>query len=125
MTERYKNPRVLVADDDRTIADTLALILNQSGFDTRAVYSGEKALQLAPAFRPDLLISDVLLDDLNGVDLAITVRELLPAIKVFLLSGRAPATDLLEKAHAQGHEFEVLVKPIHPQDLLKRLRATA
>jgi CheY-like chemotaxis protein len=115
--------KVLVADDERVIADTLATILNQSGFDARAVYSGEKALELASTFRPDMLISDVIMADLNGIDAAIRVRVLLPGIKILLFSGQAATADLLEKARADGYEFEILAKPVHPQDLLSRLRA--
>jgi CheY-like chemotaxis protein len=116
-------PKVLVADDERVIADTLAMILTQSGFDARAVYSGEKALELATTFRPDMLISDVIMADLNGIDAAIRIRALLPSIKILLFSGQAATADLLEKARKDGHEFDILAKPVHPQDLLARLRA--
>jgi CheY-like chemotaxis protein len=114
---------VLVADYERVIADTLAMILNQSGFEARAVYSGEKALELAASFVPDMLISDVIMADLNGIDAAIQVRALLPKIKILLFSGQAATADLLEKARTQGYEFEILAKPVHPQDLLTKLRA--
>ncbi len=116
-------PKVLVADDERVIADTLAMILDQSGFETRAVYSGEKALELAETFRPDMLISDVIMADVNGIEAAIRMRALLPEIKVLLFSGQAATADLLEKARADGYEFEILAKPVHPQDLLSRLRS--
>jgi DNA-binding response OmpR family regulator len=122
MTETKTKPRVLVADDERVIADTLAMILNQSGFNARAVYSGEKALELASTFEPDMLISDVIMADLNGIDAAIRMRELRPGIKILLFSGQAATADLLEKARARGYEFEILAKPVHPQDLLSRLR---
>jgi len=122
MPENAAKPKVLVADDERVIADSLAMILNQSGFEARAVYSGEAALELAPAFRPDMLISDVIMAGLNGIDAAIRVRELLPKIKILLFSGQAATADLLEKARHNGHEFEILAKPVHPQDLLTRLR---
>jgi len=116
-------PKVLVADDERVIADTLAMILNQSGFEARAVYSGEKALEMAPDFQPQMLISDVIMADLNGIDAAIRIREILPTIKILLFSGQAATADLLEKARTNGYEFEILAKPVHPQDLLSRLRA--
>jgi CheY-like chemotaxis protein len=122
MPEKTAKPKVLVANDERVIADTLAMILNQSGFDARAVYSGEKALELVPTFEPDMLISDVIMADLNGIDAAIRIRELLPGIKILLFSGQAATADLLEKARADGHEFEILAKPVHPQDLLNKLR---
>ena len=123
MPETKSKPKVLVADDERVIADTLVMILNQSGFDAHAAYSGEGALELAQAIGPDMLISDVIMADLNGIEAAIRIRELLPGIKVLLFSGQAATADLLEKARAQGYEFEILAKPVHPQDLLSRLRA--
>jgi CheY-like chemotaxis protein len=123
MTDKMAKPKVLVVDDERVIADTLAMILNQSGFEARAVYSGEGALELVPAFSPDMLISDVIMADLNGIDAAIRIRALLPKIKILLFSGQAATADLLEKARAQGYEFDILAKPVHPQDLLNRLRA--
>ena len=98
------------------------MILNRSGFEARAVYSGERALELVPAFEPDMLISDVIMDGVNGIDAAIRIRALRPRIKVLLFSGQAATADLLEKARAQGYEFEILTKPVHPQDLLNKLR---
>jgi CheY-like chemotaxis protein len=123
MQENSAKPKVLVADDERVIADTLAMILNQSGFEARAVYSGEKALEVAALFVPDMLISDVIMADLNGIDAAIQMRALLPKIKILLFSGQAATADLLEKARTQGYEFEILAKPVHPQDLLTKLRS--
>jgi CheY-like chemotaxis protein len=122
MPETIAKPKVLVADDERVIADTLAMILNQSGFEARAVYSSEKALEAVPIFKPDMLISDVIMGELNGIDAAIQIRELLPNIKILLFSGQAATADLLEKARAQGYAFEILAKPVHPQDLLNKLR---
>ena len=123
MAETVQKPKVLVADDERVIADTLAMILNQSGFTVRVAYTGEKALELAAEFEPDMLISDVIMAGLNGIDAAIKIREILPNIKILLFSGQAATADLLEKARAQGYEFEILAKPVHPQDLLARLRS--
>jgi CheY-like chemotaxis protein len=70
-----------------------------------------------------MLISDVIMADLNGIDAAIRIRGMLPNIKILLFSGQAATADLLEKARAQGYEFEILAKPVHPQDLLTRLRS--
>jgi CheY-like chemotaxis protein len=116
-------PRVLVADDERVIADTLAIILNQSGFDATAVYSGERAVEMAEILKPDMLISDVIMTDLNGIDAAIKIRAMLPGCKILLFSGQAATADLLDRVRAQGHEFEILAKPVLPQDLLARLRS--
>ena len=115
--------KVLVADDERMIANTLAIILNGEGFEARAVYSGDEVLEETESFEPDLLISDVMMPGLNGIEAAIIVRAKLPFCKVLLFSGQATTVDLLEKAHAQNHEFETLVKPIHPDELLAKIRS--
>ena len=107
MTNSQAKPKVLVADDEQVIADTLAIILNQSGFEATAVYNGEKAVEAARTIRPDMLISDVIMTDMNGIDAAIRIRALLPKIKILLFSGQAATADLLEKARTQGYEFEI------------------
>lgn len=116
-------PRVLVADDEQVIANTLVIILNQAGFQARAVYSGEKAIEALEEFHPDMLISDVIMTGMTGIEAAIEVRTRLPKCKILLFSGQAATADLLERARAQGHEFEILAKPVHPTDLLAKLRA--
>jgi len=122
MPNSANKPKVLIADDERVIADTLAMILNKNGFDARVAYTGEQAVEVAGEFVPEMLISDVIMGGLNGIDAAIRIRALLPGIKILLFSGQAATADLLEKARAQGYEFEILAKPVHPQDLLARLR---
>jgi CheY-like chemotaxis protein len=114
--------KVLVADDEQVIANTLAIILNQAGFEARAVYSGEAAIEALGSFQPDMLITDVIMTGMNGIEVAITVRASRPQCKVLLFSGQAATADLLEKARHEGHEFEVLAKPVHPADLLAKLR---
>jgi DNA-binding response OmpR family regulator len=123
MTEVSTKPRIMIADDEHVIADTLAMILNQSGFDARAVYSGEKAIELAVVFKPEMIVCDVIMAELNGIDTVIELRKLFPRIKILLFSGQAATANLLEKARAQGLKFEILAKPVHPQDLLAKLRS--
>jgi CheY-like chemotaxis protein len=127
MAEQINSPstpklRVLVADDEQVIANTLAIILNQAGFEARAVFSGEKALEELDSFQPDMLISDVIMTGMTGIEVAIETRKKLPNCKVLLFSGQAATADLLERARAQGHEFDILAKPVHPTDLLAKLR---
>lgn len=122
MNGRPAKPRVLVVDDERVIADTLSIILNKNGFDASAVYSGTAAVNRAQEIQPELVISDVIMDDMNGIEAAIRIRKLLPRCKILLFSGQAATADLLEKARKEGHEFEILAKPVHPQDLLAKLK---
>jgi len=122
MDTKKSKPKVLVVDDEPRIADTLAIILNKAGFDASAVYTGSGAVARARVERPDLIISDVIMPDMNGIDAAISIRSFLPGCKILLFSGQSATANLLEKARAQGHDFEILAKPVHPQDLLAKLR---
>ena len=117
-----RKPKVLVVDDEQVIADTLAKILDLNGYDASAVYSGTAAVESARALQPDLVISDVIMQDMNGIEAAINIRGFLPGCKILLFSGQAATADLLDNARAQGHEFEILAKPVHPADLLAKLK---
>ena len=118
-----RKPRVLVVDDEQVIADTLAKILDLNGYDASAVYTGTAAVESARTLQPDLIISDVIMPDMNGIEAAINIRGFLPSCKILLFSGQAATADLLENARAQGHEFEILAKPVHPSDLLAKLKS--
>jgi len=114
-------PRILVVASERVISDILALVLNQSGFYARALYSGEEAVEVAPEFKPDVLLSDVMMFGLNGIETAIHFRDILPSTRILLFSGSRNTADLMERAHVQGHDFEIMGCPVHPQELLNRL----
>jgi len=114
-------PVVLIVDDEKVIADTLSIILSRAGFTTRTAYNGEAALKIATAIRPALLISDVVMPGISGVELAITITQTLPDCKVLLFSGQAATVDLLEEARRDGYYFTTLSKPVHPTDMLKRI----
>jgi CheY-like chemotaxis protein len=114
--------RVFVVDDEDIIATTLASILQmQGGFVATPFHGAAEALEAALAEKPDLLISDVAMPVLTGIELAIRVRERHPRCKVLLVSGHPDTVDWLAAARAKGHDFEVLAKPVHPSALLKRV----
>lgn len=117
-----KKRKVLVVDDEQVIADTLAKILDLNGYDASAVYTGTAAVESARSLQPDLIISDVIMPDMDGIEAAIQIRAFLPNCKILLFSGQAATADLLEKARSRGHEFEILGKPVHPSDLLAKLK---
>lgn len=114
--------RVLIVDDERLIADTLTAILNEHDFDAMGVYSGEAAMEAVRTMQPDVVLSDVLMPKMSGIDLGIRIRGEFPEISIFLFSGQAVTTELLHKAQTDGHRFELLPKPIHPEHLMARLR---
>jgi len=102
---RDSKMRVLIADDEPVIANTLMAILNQAGFEARAVYSGEKAVVEAAIFQPNLVISDVGMPGINGIQVAIEVQAILPSCRILLFSGQAATADLLERARARNYDF--------------------
>ncbi|HVR09757.1 MAG TPA: response regulator [Thermoanaerobaculia bacterium] len=110
--------RILIVDDEAVIADSLALIFRASGFEARSVYSGERAMELASSFEPDVLISDVVMRGVTGIEVGIYVREHLPACRVLLFSGQAATSDLIQAADTKGYHFDILTKPVHPNVLL-------
>lgn len=114
-------PFIFVADDEPVIADALASMLNNSGYEAVAFYSGEQLVEAATLIKPDLLISDVVMPGVNGIEAALRIRESLPETRVLLLSGREIASHSLGD-RAEEHQFTVLDKPIQPQILLDRLR---
>jgi CheY-like chemotaxis protein len=116
--------KVLVVDDERVLADLLVTILNGSGFNASAAYSGAEAVKAAGSLKPDLIISDVFMPDMNGVEAMILIRGILPGCKIILYSGNANSAvvvDRLESARAQGHNFKILSKPFSPKELLATL----
>src|SRR5215475_15497155 len=70
---------VLVVDDEEVIADTTMEILKRSGFEAVCAYDGQSALELALRTTPDFVLTDVVMPNMNGVQLAIAVRKALPA----------------------------------------------
>ena len=113
--------RIFVVDDEQCIADTLATILRQSGYEASAFYNAQSALAQLELCSPDLVISDVMMPGMNGVEMAVLIRERQPSCKVLLFSGNATTVDMLEGVRRRGHDFELLVKPIHPTDLLAKV----
>jgi len=114
-------PVILVVDDERVIADTLSIILRKNGFEVMTAYDAPTALQHAAKLTPDLLISDVVMPKMSGIDLAITMKHTIPTCKVLLFSGQASTIDLLEEARSKGYDFTTLTKPVHPTDMLRRI----
>jgi CheY-like chemotaxis protein len=119
MTE--PNTKILVVEDEAVVLFTLELILRQHGYDVKGARDANQALLTAQTFHPEILLCDINLPDLDGIQVAIRVKETLPQCRVVLLSGEISSNDLLEEAKDQGYFFEVLAKPTDPQQLLKIL----
>jgi CheY-like chemotaxis protein len=114
---------VLIVDDERLVADSLAEILNDSGnFVAVAVYDGASALEWARRSSIDVLITDVVMPEMNGIELAKAIKSLCPKTRIVLLSGQAQTRDLTQQARHEGYLFELWAKPMHPDEVLERLK---
>lgn len=110
--------RVLVVDDEHVIADTLTLIFRKAGYEAEAVYNGRDAVRRAREFEPDVVVSDVVMPEMDGIEAVSLMANECRALAVLLISGQA------EGEHVSGglqHRFEIVAKPIHPDVLLERV----
>jgi CheY-like chemotaxis protein len=118
-----RKPTIFVVDDEPHIAQTTAAVFHRFGFFSRAFTNPLDALQSADSECPDLLLSDVVMPEMSGIELAIKVSERLPRRQILLFPGQTETSDLLESAREAGRDFAVLAKPIHPTDLLAAIDA--
>jgi DNA-binding NtrC family response regulator len=114
---RADRPVILVVDDEPLVADTLAMILTHAGYFAVRAYDARTALEMASVWAPDLLISDVAMPGMNGVELALGMVSMVPECKVVLFSGHARSVDLV-RAYDAGYEFPLMAKPMHPSEML-------
>lgn len=115
-------PFILVVDDERRIADTLALILNTKDYTAEAAHGGASALEICRQRPPDLVVTDIVMPGMNGIELAIAIRGQFPDCRILLFSGQAETLEILENARRRGYHFELLAKPLHPEELLKKVK---
>ena len=121
MDHSESRPAILVVDDEQIIADSLTQILLQSGYAAFTAYDGEAAIEAALLRPPDLVISDVILPGINGIELGLTIRRIFPDCKVILSSGQSHSGDLLAAALSAGNHFVFLQKPVPPKVLLEHV----
>ena len=115
--------KIVVIDDEKRIADTLALILRSNGYMAEVAYDGTSGLATCSEFRPHLVISDVVMPGMNGIEVAIEIRRQFPNCKILLYSGQAATAQMMEEARSRGHDFELLAKPVHPVQLLEKVKS--
>jgi CheY-like chemotaxis protein len=112
--------RILVVDDEQTIAQTLSVILQNQGYQVATAFSGEAAVAEAASFIPDLLLTDVCLGTMNGIEAAVKITAILPECRVLFISGLASASDVFNIA-PQRLVYSFTSKPLHPLDLLNAI----
>jgi len=113
--------KIIVVDDEPVIADTLVNILIGEGYTAISTSNGKSAIEWSEKFEPDVVVSDVIMPGLSGIDTAKAILKQLPNCRIILFSGQAASVDLVSRAKAEGLSFEVLAKPIDPDALLNKI----
>jgi DNA-binding NtrC family response regulator len=112
--------KVLIVDDEVNIANTLAIVFNRAGYESKATLSSEEALRwlFADGWKPDFAILDVYMPGIQGIELAILLHAKYPNCIITLFSGHPASEALVKSAQQDGHFFDLLAKPVHPDELL-------
>lgn len=113
-------PRILIVDDEAQIRGLLRLILEDSGYDIDDVDDGSKALARVEACKPDLVITDLVMPDQEGMALIRSLRALYPQLAIIAMSGARGGT-YLPVARAMGASA-TLAKPFNPTRLLAEVK---
>lgn len=115
--------RILVVDDDRQIVRLVSAYLERAGFQTLTAYDGAAALRLARTERPDLMVLDLMLPDVDGADLSRTIRAdpYLASMPIIMLTARVDDTDRIVGLELGANDY--ITKPFNPREVVARVRA--
>jgi DNA-binding response OmpR family regulator len=116
-----KNPlEVLVVDDDHKIVNLVSLYLKHEGFDVSAAYDGQEALNLALQRQPALIILDLMLPKINGIEVCQILRSKM-RIPIIMLTARTTEEDKIQGLDLGADDY--MTKPFSPRELMSRVRA--
>lgn len=110
--------RILIVEDEKVVAETLGQILRVHGYSVRIAHSAEEALDVISLWSPHLAILDVMLPKMNGIQLAMVLKDQIRDCGILLFSGQPSVEDLIAQARLDGLQFDILAKPVHPSVML-------
>ncbi|NLV30830.1 MAG: response regulator transcription factor [Acidobacteria bacterium] len=120
MTKKERAPRILLVEDEVHIARPLEFNLEQEGYEVSATGSGREALARYERRPFDLIILDIMLEDLDGFEVARRIRQSDPKVPVIMLTARAAPEDRVRGLELRADDY--VVKPFHLRELLLRVR---
>ncbi len=116
--------RVLIVDDERLVADTLALVFEKGGFEARAAYSVNQALEDVRGFVPDLLLCDITMPDHDGLVLVQQISKEFPDCRIMVLTGfYSNLKAVYDEAKNLSSPMSIHTKPCQPDELLREASA--
>jgi len=112
--------RVLVVDDDASLAEMLSIVLRQEGFDSQLVGRGDEALDAFRDYRPDLVLLDLMLPGRDGIDVCKEIRAE-SGVPIVMLTAKGDTVDVVLGLESGADDY--VVKPFKPKELVARIRA--
>ena len=113
-------PRVLVVDDDAALAEMLTLVLRNEGFVSQIVTRGDEAMAAFRAFRPDVVLLDLMLPGKDGIDVCREIRAE-SGVPIVMLTARSDTVDVVVGLESGADDY--VAKPFKPKELVARIRA--
>ena len=113
--------RILVVDDEESITDLLATALRYERFEVEVAHTGREAIRAVPAFRPDLMVLDVMLPDWDGFEVAKRLADQRERVPVLFLTARDATADRVRGLTLGGDDY--VTKPFSLEELIARIRA--
>ncbi|MDH2415128.1 MtrAB system response regulator MtrA [Nocardioides sp. CER19] len=112
--------RILVVDDDASLAEMLSIVLRQEGFDSRLCGRGDEALDAFHDYRPDLVLLDLMLPGLDGIEVCKQIRAE-SGVPIVMLTAKGDTVDVVVGLESGADDY--VVKPFKPKELVARIRA--
>src|SRR5688572_2481252 len=116
----FMKSRVLVVDDDPALAEMLTIVLRGEGFDTAVVGDGTRALPAVRELRPDVVLLDLMLPGMNGIDVCRAIRSE-SGVPIVMLTAKSDTVDVVLGLESGADDY--VVKPFKPKELVARVRA--
>ena len=113
-------PKILVVDDDPAINEMLTIVLEAEGFQTSSVTDGVEAVPAFRSFDPDLILLDLMLPGMNGIDICREIRKE-SAVPVVMLTAKTDTVDVVLGLESGADDY--ITKPFKPKELVARIRA--
>ena len=111
--------RILVVDDDVALAEMISIVLRGEGYVPIQAFDGKEALDLFPDAKPDLVLLDVMLPGLDGIQVCSAIREM-SGVPVIMLTAKGDTTDVVRGLESGADDY--VVKPFNPKELVARIR---
>ena len=111
--------RILVVDDDVALAEMISIVLRGEGYVPIQAFDGKEALDLFPDAKPDLVLLDVMLPGLDGIQVCSAIREM-SGVPVIMLTAKGDTTDVVRGLESGADDY--VVKPFNPKELVARMR---